>query len=315
VTQRERVRIKRLVLIAAIVAALAGGGSSHAGGIADEPCPNTHGENTNTCPTGTIGAPYLVRFVERDGAGCGPGRQTFHLDSGDLPPGLSLAVDGRLTGTPLAAGRYRFYVEMREPTDDPAHCAGKETQKQFTLIIRPRPAIIARPAVTPSAEVGVPLRITLRGRGGSGVFFWSALPRRLPTGVRLRADGSITGIPRRSGTHHLAVVARDSEGRSLTWESTLEIAPRLALASRSLPPATVARPYGYDVRVRGGVAPMTWRVARGRLPAGLRLVSGSGRLVGIPRVASSRRVTLRVEDALGVKSQRTLTIVVDGARP
>ena len=35
-------------------------------------------------------------FKEREGSGCGPGRQSFHLDSGTLAPGLTLEPGGIL---------------------------------------------------------------------------------------------------------------------------------------------------------------------------------------------------------------------------
>jgi hypothetical protein len=32
----------------------------------------------NTCPSGTVGAPYSLRFVESEGSGCGPSRRGEH---------------------------------------------------------------------------------------------------------------------------------------------------------------------------------------------------------------------------------------------
>ena len=91
---REQTRMGRIALAVAVVVALAGASGAPAGGIADEPCPNARGEQTNTCPAGTVGVPYSLRFVESEGSGCGSGRQTFHLDSGLLPPGLILTPEG-----------------------------------------------------------------------------------------------------------------------------------------------------------------------------------------------------------------------------
>ena len=125
-----------------------------------------------TCPSGTVGGPYSLRFVESEGSGCGPGRQTFHLDSGPLPPGLILTPDGTLKGIALETGSFTFYVEMREPQDDPSTCAGKRTQKQFTLRIRARPSITSIPVFSLGPEVGIPFRLTLRARGGTGIFAW-----------------------------------------------------------------------------------------------------------------------------------------------
>ena len=281
-----------------------------AGGISDETCPNAAGEHTNTCPAGTVGVPYSIRFKENEGSGCGPGRQTFHFDSGVLPPGLTLTPDGTLSGTSFRPGTFRFYVEMREPGDDPAHCAGKRTQKQFTLRVRREPWIVVLPETTPRSEVGVPFRMTLRARGGSGIFAWSLASGRLSEGLRLFADGSIEGTPHSSGAYRFTARARDTEGRTVGWKVELAIAPRLRVRSRSLPRALTGRRYSAELGATGGVGPTTWRLTHGRLPRGLRLDPARGRLTGSPSEAGTHGFTIEVRDGLRVTAKRPLRIVV-----
>jgi large repetitive protein len=300
----------RFLLALVILTVLTLAPDASAGGISDDECPNIAGENTNTCPAGTVGVPYSIRFTEKEGSGCGPGRQTFHFDSGVLPPGLNIALDGTLSGTSFQPGTFKFYVEMREPTNDPAHCAGKETQKQFTLKIRRQPWIASAPALTPSSEVGVPFRIALRARGGSGIFAWSLASGRLPAGLRLFAGGSIEGTPRSSGTSRLTVRAMDTEGRTVGWKLELAVAPRLRVPSRQLPRAHAGRPYRTDLISVGGVGPTTWKVTRGRLPRGVRLESARGRLTGSPTEAGTHVFTVEVRDGLKAKDRRTVRIVV-----
>jgi len=306
----EHLRVKRLTLILVLVAALAVVSDAPAGGISDETCPNVRGENTNTCPPGTVGTPYSIRFSEREGSGCGPGRQTFHLDSGPLPPGLTLERDGTLSGRAMLAGSFQFYVEMREPEDDPANCAGKRTQKQFTLKIRRQPWIVSAPAIPPRSEVGMPFRMTLRARGGSGIFAWVLVGGKLPTGLRLGADGSIMGTPRISGTYQFEAKATDTESRSLRWAATLSVAPRLLIRTQRLPAATVGRFYSADLTAVGGATPKVWKLTRGRLPRGIRLVSALGRFTGIPRESGRHLVTVEVRDGLKVKYTKVFSIVV-----
>jgi large repetitive protein len=308
--ERENWSMVRLVLALALVGVLTLAPAAPAGGISDDQCPNIAGENTNTCPAGTVGVPYSIRFTEREGSGCGPGRQTFHLDSGILPPGLDLALDGTLTGTSYQPGIFRFYVEMREPTNDPAHCAGKETQKQFTLKIRRQPWIVSTPAVTPRSEVGVPFRMALRARGGSGIFAWSLRSGRLPEGLRLLADGSIEGTPRSDGTYRFTARARDTEARTVGWKAELVVAPRLRVKSRGLPRARTGRNYRVDLGSVGGVGPTTWKLTRGRLPRGIRLESTRGRLTGSPSEAGTHVFTVEVRDGLSVTDNRAFRIVV-----
>ena len=307
--------VRRSALILVVAAFLAVASDAPAGGISDETCPNVAGEHTNTCPSGTVGVPYWITFRENEGSGCGPGRQTFHLDSGELPPGLTLAPEGNLSGTSFQPGSFKFYVEMREPDDDPANCAGKRTQKQFTLKIRRQPWILSTPAVPPNLEVGVPFRMILRARGGSGIFAWTLAAGQLPVGVRIGVDGSIAGTPRAPGTYRFGARAKDTEARSLIWQTKVNVAPRLRFRTQRLPAAQLGRPYRVDLSAVGGVAPTVWRLTRGRLPRGIRLASAHGLLTGAPKSVGRHLVTLAVSDGLKVKDAKIFSILVLAPRP
>jgi large repetitive protein len=298
----------RLFAIFVLGGALVLSAPASGGGIADEPCPNLAGENTHTCPAGTIYAPYDIRFREKEGSGCGPGRQTFHLDWGVLPAGLNLGGDGRLSGTPLEVGRFRFYVEMREPQDDPVTCAGKETQKEFTLWIR-KPLSIAL-AGLPTGEVGVPFRARIRARGGSSRFSWRRTSGVLPSGVRMLADGSIAGTPRRAGAYEVEVAVEDTERRTATWVGTLRVARPLVIRTRQLPVATLGSSYSARLVADGGIAPLRWELTHGRLPRGIRFGRTLGRFIGTPKERGVRPVTVRVRDGLGGEAAATFRIVV-----
>jgi hypothetical protein len=218
------VKTRSWILLLSLLALPAVASAAPVGGIDDQPCPNVAGENTNTCPSGTVGEPYALRFVEREGSGCGPGRQTFHLDSGIAPPGLTLALDGTLSGTPVAPGQFRFYVEMREPTNQPETCAGKETQKRFTLVVR-RPVAIVSPAAPVRRVLGTAMRTTFRASGGTGRFRWSLLRGRLPRGVELSLRGSLRGEARAPGLYRFTIGVTDTEKRSATWTGSVLVLP------------------------------------------------------------------------------------------
>jgi Putative Ig domain len=300
----------RLAYIVVFVASLVIAGSAPAGGIADEPCMNVAGENTHTCPTGKVGVPYVLRFVEKEGSGCGPGRQTFHFDSGELPPELTLALDGTLSGTPTQAGVFRFYVEMREPQDDPRHCAGKRTQKQFTLKICDELGVVASTPAPPRAEVGVRFRMGLSSCAGVSALAWTRSAGVLPAGVQLRADGSIAGAPREPGTYRFTVEATDVRGRVGSYRGTIFVAPRLRLGMQKLAAARVGRPYRVKLAAVGGAPPRLWTISRGRLPRGIHLERVSGVLAGRAAIAGTYRVTISVRDELRASGSRTLDLVV-----
>ncbi|MFD6754808.1 putative Ig domain-containing protein [Micromonospora gifhornensis] len=56
-------------------------------------------------PAGRVGQPYSFRFTAT-----GDENITFALAAGTLPTGLTLATDGRLSGTPSSAGTFDFMV-------------------------------------------------------------------------------------------------------------------------------------------------------------------------------------------------------------
>jgi hypothetical protein len=307
--------IKRLALVIAVVASLAAAAEGPAGGIADQPCVNVAGENTNTCPPGEVGTPYSVRFVEGEGSGCGPGEQTFRLDSGLLPPKLALATDGTLSGIPTQVGTFQFYVEMREPQDDPANCAGKRTQKQFTLKICNQLGIVSSPTFSRLAELRVPFRMTLSWCGGNGRLEWGVSGGDLPPGLTLLREGSIAGVPRVAGTYRFNATATDVHGRVARYAGTISVAPRLRLRTQKVPSAKVGRTYRAKLSAIGGVTPKIWTVESGRLPHGLRLDAAAGVLVGMPRMPGTHRITIEARDRLDVRARATLTIVVLALSP
>ncbi len=155
-----------------------------------------------------------------------------------------------------------------------------------------------------------PFRMILRARGGSGIFAWVLVGGKLPTGLRLGADGSIMGTPRISGTYQFEAKATDTESRSLRWAATLSVAPRLLIRTQRLPAATVGRFYSADLTAVGGATPKVWKLTRGRLPRGIRLVSALGRFTGTPKESGRHLVTVEVSDGLKVKYTKVFSIVV-----
>jgi hypothetical protein len=81
---------------------------------------------TSSLPDADVGTPYSV-FLVREG---GAGPFEWDLVSGTLPAGISLTLDGELTGTPTAAGSSAFEVRVRDG-------AGQEAAASLTLQVQP----------------------------------------------------------------------------------------------------------------------------------------------------------------------------------
>ena len=84
-------------------------------------------------PDGAVGTPYAFTFT----AG-GDASITFSVSDGTLPPGLSLAADGAVSGTPSTAGTYALVVT--------ASGAGSGARLPTTITIVPAPT---SPPTTP----------------------------------------------------------------------------------------------------------------------------------------------------------------------
>lgn len=87
---------------------------------------------TATLPPATVGTPYSSPLSAAGGVGA----LSWSLDSGSLPPGLSLNSDGTITGTPTASGTGSFTAKA---SDTASHSGTRSLQ----LTVTPRSAGVA----------------------------------------------------------------------------------------------------------------------------------------------------------------------------
>jgi hypothetical protein len=174
--------------------------------------------------------------------------------------------------------------------------------KEFTLNVIALAAKLSRPA----AEVGVPFRSTLVASGGQAPYRWSVTG--VPAGLRMGADGSVSGVPKRAGSYTLTAHLVDATGAARDVQVPLVVRPRLSIATTRLPAAAAGRAYSARLSVRGGAGGLRWSATGA--PAGLKLNAKTGTLSGTPRQSGSFRVKVRVRDTLGATSTKTLALNV-----
>jgi putative Ig domain-containing protein/IPT/TIG domain-containing protein/SMP-30/gluconolaconase/LRE-like protein len=125
---------------------------------------------------------------------------------------------------------------------------------------------------------------------------------RLPEAVDLDAGQNIYVADESSG---LVIYRAGSSTPRVTLNAgvtdvkapdAVAVSPPLSIAMRRLPEAAVGRAYSGRLLAILGRGSLHWRLARGRLPSGLRL-SPAGRITGIPRRASRLRLDVSVRDA------------------
>jgi Putative Ig domain len=255
---------------------------------------------TESLVPAAVASPYSAKLA---GKGV-PSTVVWEVTSGALPAGLTLAKDGTISGTPTAAGAATFTVKGTAQGTDPASAGTRIDSRQFTLNVTAQLSARLSRSV---AEVGVPVRSSLVTTGGTAPYTWSS-KSALPAGLTLGSDGSISGVPRRTGAVTITAHVVDANGSAKDMAVRLVVRPRLAIATKFLPAATAGRAYRATVKIRGGAGGLQWS-ARGA-PAGLRINAATGRLSGSPRAAGTFRLTVRVRDVLGAVSSKTLVLSV-----
>jgi len=248
-------------------------------------------------PNGLVGHSYSFKLNARNG--CPP--YMFLIDSGNLPPGLSMAPSGQISGTAAAAGTWSFWGDVTNVCHD-------HSERLISITIADTKPVRVP---VPLGEVGRPFSAPITPTEGTAPYRWSVASGTLPAGLAIDSvQGTITGVPATAGRFPLGFAVSNDRGGLTPQALTVEVASRLAIATTKLARPIVGRAYAAKVTVRGGVGAVTWRVVRGALPRGIRIDRRSGALLGTARHAGTFRFTVAARDTLGAASTRTFTLVV-----
>ena len=203
-----------------------------------------------------------------------------------LPPGLTLAADGTLSGKPTAAGTFRVPVVITDAVNGTA-------TGTIDLVILPQPAITTE--ALPEAVIGLPYTTTLACVGLRQPR-WSA--SNLPSGLSCGVDGIIRGTPTSVGMSSITLRAAEVatpplSARQAERKLELAVVDTFAPDVNPLPPATAGQPYTHRLGVRGPPQAYRWAAADGQLT-----VAEDGTVQGTPAAAGtvSRPATIHAAD-------------------
>ncbi|KRD79436.1 putative Ig domain-containing protein [Lysobacter sp. Root983] len=241
----------------------------------------------STPPNAAQGFPYSVTFSTNGGVS--PYTYAHEVVSGPLPPGLSLS-GATLSGTPTALGTFTFGIRV---TDSSTGVGSYFEVETVTLTVVVAPTIVVNPATIPGATVGAAYSQTFTGSGGTAPYGFAITAGALPAGLSLNTtSGALTGTPTAAGTFNFTVRATDANNFSGTRAYTLVVAaPTTVIAPTTLPNGTVAAAYSQAITASGGIAPYSYAITAGALPAGLTL-SGTGTLSGTPTAGGTFNFTV-----------------------
>ena len=260
---------------------------------------------TESLPDATVGTPY-----EHDLTSSGQS-VSWRITSGGLPEGVNLDATGRLYGLPVAAGIASFEVQATE----------NDMSVRAVLDLTVHPEVPA-PSITtqtlPDAIVFEAYAFALSATGGVAPLEWRLAEgsASLPEGFAISPDGRILGKAQSVQTASFAVKVTDARGMSAQRSLTLTISASpvqpLEILTSSLPNARVGASYWVKLEARGGNAPLSWQITKGRLPRGITLDDETGALFGFVHAkARTKAFTLNVTDATGSEVRRRFEIQVD----
>ena len=231
----------------------------------------------------------------------------FALTAGSLPPGITLAAGGALSGTSNQVGTYNFTVTATDNFGQTGSRAYTVTIAAPTLTMTPAPGTL-------TAAYDAAYSQTFTASGGSNSFSY-ALTGTLPAGLSFSGD-TISGTPTVPGSYPITITATDTALTgagapfSIRQNYTIDVpAPTITVAPETLPNTTAGLVYSQTLAATGGASPYTFAVTAGSLPTGTSLTA-AGALSGTTTASGTFNFSITATDAFGQTGTQAYTVVV-----
>ncbi|HEV7310851.1 beta strand repeat-containing protein, partial [Ensifer sp.] len=248
----------------------------------------------------TVADAYDLTIAAANGAS----PYTYAVTGGALPAGLTLAADGRLSGTPTAGGPATFTVTAT----DANNATGTASYSLAVAVEAPSAgATSATVAANSSANA-----ITPNLSGGSAASVTVATAPAHGTATATGTVISYTPVAGYSGADSFTYTATNATGTSAPATVTVTVsAPTLVFtpAAGALAGAAVAEAYDLTVAAANGTAPYGYAITAGTLPPGLTLSAG-GRISGAPTTVGASAFTVTATDANGAIGAASYSLAV-----
>jgi Putative Ig domain len=159
-------------------------------------------------PSGVADSGYDYSFTTISPTG-GYQPLSWAVTAGALPPGLTLATNGLLSGTPTTIGSYPFTVTVTDSAPTPSM-----NSASFTIQITtpPPPTIDNTPPPTATVGVAYPA-FQFTATNGYLPLVWTETGA-LPAGLSLSAGGVLSGTPQTDGEFPITLNVTDALNRS-----------------------------------------------------------------------------------------------------
>jgi Putative Ig domain len=255
---------------------------------------------------GANGVPYSQALA----ASGGVAPLIYTAPANALPAGLSLSVQGVITGTPSGPtssqpGPVLFTVTITDSAAVPL-----TVTQQFQITITPAPPLsITSPPTLPGGYINGQYSTAIATVGGVPPLTWTLVSGALPPGLNLgKNSGQITGIPTSAAQtttpYTFTVQVEDSslptpgQIKQATLSLQIQTPQVLTISTTSLANGLTATGYNTSLVATGGIPPYSWTLIGGQLPAGLTFGS-NGTISGTPFIVTNTPAvfTVQVQDS------------------
>ena len=239
----------------------------------------------------------------------------FYVDFYEDPLHIIRSPDN-LTNWSLVAGNddtdwangLQFTADLQEGPDGAIYWVSEAGQLR-RISHNPVPSVAT--ASLPFGTVGVDYSAQLAASGGPAPFTWSLASGSLPGGLSLdNGTGVISGTPTGAVNASFSVQVTSAANRSGTRALTLEVAEPVTIAPATMADAVEGQDYAGPLAAMGGVAPFTWSLDLGTLPAGLDLSPTVGHITGIPTQYGAFSFSVRATDSQGRFGVQAISLTV-----
>jgi hypothetical protein len=158
--------------------------------------------STVTLPTVIVGKP-MTEFKLQAISGNPP--YSWYTDF-SLPSGLTLSIDGTLSGTPLALGNFTVNFSV-------ADANGSIASASFPFSVQTD--LVITTSSLPAAKVNTPYSVQMTNTGGLPPYAWAIVSGALPLGIMI---DSSTGL-----LHGIPVTYNSTTDFNLTYSGTIQV--------------------------------------------------------------------------------------------
>ncbi len=233
---------------------------------------------------------------------------TYAVTGGALPAGLTLAADGRLSGTPTADGAATFTVTAT----DANNATGTANYSLAVAVEAPSAGPVAATVAANSSPNAISLSLT----GGAATSVAIATAPAHGTATATGTTILYTPDAGYSGADSFTYTATNATGTSAPSTVSVTVSPPMLLlspAGGALANGVPGVSYSQNISASAGTAPYNYAVSSGALPGGLSLDASSGTISGRPSADGDFAFTVTATDANGATGRASYQIAVASA--